>query len=309
MKIFNSIADFTPKRQTVVTIGTFDGVHIGHRKIVERLIQSAQSENCDSLLLTFSIHPRMVLESAAAVSLLTTTDEKEELLSHTFLDFLVVHPFDEKFSDLSPRDFVKKILVDSFNVRKIIIGHDHRFGKNRMAGYADLVDYGEEFGFSVEQIPAQEVADVSVSSTRIRKAISEGRIELANSYLGYNYLLSGIVVEGQRLGRTIGFPTANIAVTDPSKLIPANGVYVVEWRYGNQVVNGMLNIGFRPTVGGKTLSVEVHFFNLDKDLYGQNITLGIIARLRDERRFDGIDSLKLQLEADRNTALTLLNDC
>lgn len=251
----------------------------------------------------------MVLESAAAVSLLTTTDEKEELLSHTFLDFLVVHPFDEKFSDLSPRDFVKKILVDSFNVRKIIIGHDHRFGKNRMAGYADLVDYGEEFGFSVEQIPAQEVADVSVSSTRIRKAISEGRIELANSYLGYNYLLSGIVVEGQRLGRTIGFPTANIAVTDPSKLIPANGVYVVEWRYGNQVVNGMLNIGFRPTVGGKTLSVEVHFFNLDKDLYGQNITLGIIARLRDERRFDGIDSLKLQLEADRNTALTLLNDC
>lgn len=308
MKIFNSITDFRPQRQTVVTIGTFDGVHIGHRKIIERLVQTATAENCDSLLLTFSTHPRMVLESASAVSLLTTTEEKERLLSQTLLDILVIHRFDEAFSELSPHDFVKQVLVNAFSVKKIIIGHDHRFGKNRMAGYQDLVSFGEEFGFLVEQIPPQEISDVSVSSTRIRKAISEGNIALANRFLGYHYMLTGTVVKGRQLGRTIGFPTANIAIADSSKLIPVNGVYVVECRFESALRYGMMNIGTRPTVDGRNRSIEVHFFDFNADLYGQEISIGIIDRLRDEQQFDGIESLRLQLQVDKSVALTLLGN-
>src|SRR5690606_7120538 len=210
LKVFDSIAAFRPEKQTTITIGTFDGVHIGHRKIIDRVVQTAKRTGCESVILTFFPHPRMVLQGTDGIKLLNTLDEKKSLLEKTGLENLIIHPFDAEFASLSARDFVETVLVKQLNIQKIIIGHDHRFGRNRDAGIDDLILFGKEFGFEVEQIPAQEIDDVSVSSTKIRNALTDGKMDLANSYLGYPYSLSGKVIKGKQLGRTIGFPTANI---------------------------------------------------------------------------------------------------
>jgi riboflavin kinase/FMN adenylyltransferase len=292
----------------VVTIGTFDGVHIGHRKILERIIHSAQELDCNSIVLTFFPHPRMVLQEGSDVKLLNTMEEKIALLEAIGIDNLIIHPFDKEFSRLTAEEFVKEILVDKLHIQKIIIGYDHRFGRNRTADINDLIHYGTAYGFEVEQISAQEINDNAVSSTKIRNAILEGNSALAKEYLGYNYFFSGTVVKGKQLGRTIGFPTANIHIEEDYKLIPKNGVYVVKGTCNEEILFGMMNIGTRPTVEGKSQTIEVHFFDFDKDIYNQHITIEIQEFIRDEHKFESLDELKNQIQKDKVFSINFLNN-
>lgn len=307
LNIYHSIHEFTTTKKTVFTLGTFDGVHVGHTKIIERLL-NASSEDEQSLVLTFFPHPRMVLQKESDIKLLNTIQERTALLQKAGLQNLIIHPFDQAFSRLTAEEFVKNILVDIFNIKKIIIGHDHRFGRNRTANIDDLILYGKEYDFEVEQISAQEIDEVSISSTKIRKALTAGKIALANEYLGYNYSFSGTVVHGKKLGRTIGFPTANLKIEESYKLIPANGVYAVKCKVGNQDVNGMLNIGTNPTVEGQGISIEVNLFEFDSDIYGEKITVEMIKRIRDEHKFASVDELKAQLSKDQNFALQIFGN-
>jgi len=302
-----SISNYDKKHSTAITIGTFDGVHIGHRKILERLIKTGKSLQLKSTVLTFFPHPRMVLQKDADIKLLNTLEEKQQILGEIGLDYLIVHPFTRTFSRLSATEFVRDILVGELKVKKIIIGYDHRFGRNRNANVEDLVAFGETFDFEVEEIPAQEVDDVSVSSTKIRRALTEGDIRTANAYLGYEYLLTGTVAIGKGLGRQLDFPTANLQIAETYKLIPRNGVYVVRSRIGGKLVYGMMNIGFNPTVNGKEKRIEIHFFDFGGDLYGKRLQVSITDRIRDEHKFDSLEELKKQLEEDRRTSLALIS--
>lgn len=288
-------------------MGTFDGVHAGHRKILERLTQNVENGKYESLVLTFFPHPRMVLQEQSGIKLLNTIPEKIDLLEKIGIENLVIHPFDESFSRLTAQEFIKNILLDKLHIQKIIIGHDHRFGRNRTANIDDLITFGKEYDFEVEQISVQEVNDVSISSTKIRNALMEGNMALANEYLGYEYFLTGTVYKGKQLGRTIGFPTANIQIEENYKLIPRNGVYVVKSTINQKTVFGMMNIGFNPTVAGEHLFIEVHYFDFISDLYDQEIRVSILEYLRPEQKFDSVDLLKEQLEKDKNTALTYIN--
>jgi riboflavin kinase/FMN adenylyltransferase len=306
LKVFTSISEFNSTQKTIVTIGTFDGVHIGHQKIIEKLIQGTENSDYESLILTFFPHPRMVLHEASSIKLLNTINEKSGFLKKMGLDNLVIHPFDKEFSNLSAEEFVKTILVDSFNIQKIIIGYDHRFGKNRAANIDDLIAFGDKYGFEVEQISAQEVDSVSVSSTKIRDAIANGTMAVANEFLGYNYLLSGKIIKGKQLGRTIGFPTANIKIEENYKLIPKNGVYIVKSIIQEKTVFGIMNIGLNPTVNGEDLSIEVHFLDFDIAIYNTEITVLVINRIRDEQKFSSIDLLKAQIQKDKNYAISYI---
>lgn len=303
MKIFNSIQEFTTNTPTIVTLGTFDGVHKGHKSILEKITSSSKNTGCESVLLTFFPHPRMVLQQNTDIKLLNTIKEKAMLLEQHGIDNLIIHPFDHAFSRLTAEEFVKNILVDKFMVRKIIIGYDHRFGRNRTADINDLIQYGEEYNFEVEQISALEINEVSVSSTKIRNALNAGYLETANRYLGYPYFLTGNVVKGKQLGRTIGFPTANINITESYKLIPDKGVYVVSSEIAGKTVYGMMNIGNNPTVGGVAESIEVHFFDFNSDLYNQEIRVNIHYKIRNEIKFPSVNHLKEQLKEDQKTSL------
>ena len=308
MKVFSSINEFNSTKKTIVTIGTFDGVHIGHQKIIEKLIQGSKNSGYESLILTFFPHPRMVLHGTSSIKLLNTIDEKSSLLERMELDNLIIHPFNKEFSNLSAEEFVKKILVDALNIQKIIIGYDHRFGKNRAANIDDLIGFGEKYGFEVEQISAQEIDSVSVSSTKIRDAIANGTMAVANEYLGYDYLLSGKIIEGKQLGRTIGFPTANIKIEENYKLIPKNGVYIVKSIIQENTVFGIMNIGLNPTVNGEDLSIEVHFLDFDMAIYNTEISVSVINRIRDEQKFTSIDLLKAQIQKDKNYAISYIKN-
>ncbi len=303
MKIFNSISSFHSSKPTIVTIGTFDGVHLGHKKILDQIIANAHTLDCESLVLTFFPHPRIILQEGTEMKQLNTLDEKKALLENLGIDNLVIHPFDKEFSRLTAEEFVKEVLVDRFKLKKIIIGHDHRFGRNRTANIDDLVVFGETYGFAVEQISAKEINEVSISSTKIRKALDEGDVELANEYLGYNYTLTGVVSKGKQLGRTIGYPTANISIEEDYKLIPANGVYIAKSHINGAPVFGMMNIGTRPTVNGTSQSIEIHFFDFNQDLYNQKITVSLLKKMRAEQKFDSLEALKRQLGADKEMAL------
>jgi riboflavin kinase/FMN adenylyltransferase len=307
LKLFHSINDFQSTKKTILTLGTFDGVHIGHKKILERITQNTENGKYESLVLTFFPHPRMVLQEKSEIKLLNTISEKTELLEATGIENLIVHPFNESFSRLTAEEFVHTILVDKFQIQKIIIGHDHRFGRNRTANIDDLIAFGKEYDFEVEQISAEEIQDVSVSSTKIRNALKEGNMALANEYLGYNYFLNGTVVKGKQLGRTIGFPTANIHIEEDYKLIPKIGVYVVEAFINEEIVYGMMNIGFNPTVNGDKQTIEVHLFNFDKDIYDQNIKVSLLHYIREEQKFGSVDALKAQLHQDQIEALAFIN--
>jgi riboflavin kinase/FMN adenylyltransferase len=307
LKIFHSIKDFSSPKKTILTLGTFDGVHIGHKKILEKITQNTENEKYESLVLTFFPHPRMILQEESAIKLLNTITEKIDLLEKTGIENLVIHPFDESFSRLTAEEFVREILVEQFHIQKIIIGHDHRFGRNRTANIDDLIDFGKKYGFEVEQISAQEINEISVSSTKIRNALEEGDIVLANKYLGYNYFLTGTIIKGKQLGRTIGFPTANLKIEENYKLIPRNGVYIVSSIINNKTVFGMMNIGFNPTVDGENQTIEIHFFDFEADLYHQKITVSLLHRIRSEQKFDSVVLLKEQLEKDRNYAKAFLN--
>ena len=307
LNIFHSINDFRSTKKTIITLGTFDGVHIGHKKILEKVLQNTDDGQYESLVLTFFPHPRMILKEDSDMKLLNTIDEKIDLLDKIGIQNLVIHPFDEKFSRLTAEEFVKTILVDRFQVQKIIIGYDHRFGRNRTANINDLIAFGEQYDFEVEQISVQEIDAVSISSTKIRTALLTGNMALANEFLGYDYFMSGTVLKGKQLGRTIGFPTANLQIDEKFKLIPRNGVYVVKSILDQKTIFGMMNIGFNPTVAGKNLSIEIHFFDFDADLYDQKISVSLLEYLRPEQKFDSIDLLKQQLEKDKNDALAYIN--
>ena len=308
MKIFHSINEFNSSKKTILTLGTFDGVHIGHRKILEKLTQNTRNGEYESLVLTFFPHPRMVLKGQSDVKLLNTISEKIDLLEKLGVQNLVIHPFDETFSQLTAEEFVKTVLVEKFHIQKIIIGHDHRFGKNRTANIDDLIEFGKQYHFEVEQISVQEINDISISSTKIRNALKEGNMALANEYLGYEYFVTGIVSKGKQLGRTIGFPTANLQIEENDKLIPQNGVYVIKSTINQKTIFGIMNIGFNPTVAGEKLSVEVHYFDFDADLYNQEIRVSILEYLRAEQKFDSVAKLKEQLEKDKNTAMTYIKN-
>lgn len=308
MEIIHSLSNYKHTEKTVVTIGTFDGVHIGHQKIIEQVVSSAKKEGKKAVLLTFFPHPRMVLQKEATIELINTIDEKAALLAKTGIDYLVIHPFSLTFSRLTALDFVRDILSNQLNTSKLIIGYDHHFGKNREGNLEQLTEYSHLYDFEVVEIPAQDINDVSVSSTKIRKALSEKNIKTANKYLGYNFMLTGKVVNGKQLGGTIGFPTANISVKETYKLIPNTGVYVVKSKIDNEIVFGMMNIGFRPTINGNHQTIEVHFFDFDQNLYHQNLTVEILYFLRDEQKFSSVEKLISQLKTDKSNALNHLQN-
>jgi riboflavin kinase/FMN adenylyltransferase len=309
LKTFWSILDFNSRiKKNIVTIGTFDGVHLGHKSILEKMKSTTLNNPYESLVLTFFPHPRMVLQQDSSIKLLNTIDEKANLLEKYGIDNLIIHPFDETFSNLSAEKFVKDVLVDKLNIHKIIIGHDHRFGKNRTADINELIAFGKKFGFEVEQINAKEINEIAVSSTKIRNALSEGNIKIANEYLGYSYFISGQVIEGKKIGRTIGFRTANIQINESYKLLPKNGVYVVSSEIDNVLHFGMMNIGKNPTIGENKQSIEVHFFELNRNLYKENLEISILNYIRDEQKFNTIDELKIQLEHDKAFSLSFIKN-
>jgi len=308
LKIVKHIANFSTDEKTFVTIGTFDGVHFGHQKILEKLVSEAKEAGKKAVLLTFFPHPRMVLQKDATIELINTIDERAKLLKKTGLDYLIIHPFSKEFSKTTALEFVKDILVDTFNISKLIIGYDHHFGKNREGNIEQLTEYSHKYNFTVEEIPAQDIDDVSVSSTKVRRALAAGNLKTANNYLGYNFMLNGVVVNGKKLGGKIGYPTANIDVKEAYKLIPKTGVYVVRSFIENNLVFGMMNIGNRPTVNGNHQTIEVHFFDFNEDLYHKSLTVELIYFLRDEHKFDSLDSLVLQLKEDENMARAYLKN-
>ncbi len=306
MSKIKNIESYKAIKSSVVTIGTFDGVHIGHQKIVRQLIESSHLNDLTSVILTFFPHPRMVLQKDANIKLLNTIEERSQILKDLGLDYLIIKGFSLEFSRLSAEDFVKTILVDKLRAKKVIIGYDHRFGRNRNADIQDLKRFGEKYEFDVEEISAQDVNDVSVSSTKVREALKNGDIKKANAYLGYNFMLSGTVIKGRELGRQINFPTANIRIEEDYKLIPKQGSFVVSSKIDDHIVHGMMNIGVNPTVNGDKESIEVHFFDFNKDIYGQNIQVNLLSRIRDEQKFGSVEALKNQLKKDKNTALEFL---
>ena len=294
----HNISEFQKGEKTFVTIGTFDGVHFGHQRILEKLVSDAKNAGKKSILLTFFPHPRMVLQKDSSLELINTIEERKNLLAKTGLDYLIIHPFSKEFSRLTALAFVRDILVNQFNVSKLCIGYDHHFGKNREGNITQLQEYSKLYDFDIEEIPAQDIDDVSVSSTKIRKALAEGNVKTANTYLGYSFMLNGNVVNGKQLGGKIGFPTANIDVEEAYKLIPKTGVYVVRSTFKNEIIYGMMNIGKRPTVDGKHQTIEVHFFDFNQDLYEQSLTVELLYFLRDEHKFDSVEHLISQLQKD-----------
>lgn len=281
---------------------------MGHRKILDKVIAEAELRNEESVVLTFYPHPRFILNENSDLKLLNTIEEKTELLSKTGLDALIIHPFSKEFANLSAEEFVKTILVDQLHVSKIIIGYDHKFGKNRTADIHDLIQFGAKYNFEVEQITAQELDEIAVSSTKIRTALGEGNITLANNYLGYPYSLSGKVIHGNQIGRTIGFPTANIQMADTFKLIPKKGVYVVRCLIKDRLVKGVMNIGNRPTVDGTSLSIEVHLLDFDATLYGFEISVYLLDFIRKEQKFENLEALTSQIEDDKKKAIQFLKN-
>lgn len=290
----------------MVTIGTFDGVHIGHQKIIEKLVNEANASNKKSVLLTFFPHPRMVLQKDVSIKLINTIDERAQHLEKLGLDYLIIHPFSREFSRLTALDFVRDILVNQLNISKLIIGYDHHFGKNREGNIEQLTEYSHLYDFTVEEIPAQDIDEVSVSSTKIRKALANGHLKTANSYLGYNFSVTGKVVNGKQLGGKIGFPTANIDIPEDYKLIPKTGVYIVKSTIENATIYGMMNIGNRPTVDGEHQTIEVHYFNFDQNLYGKELSIELLYYLRNEQKFDSVSGLISQLKKDKQNSMLFL---
>lgn len=308
MKIYYNIDEFKATNKSVTTTGTFDGVHLGHNVILNKLKQAAQNFGGETVLLTFFPHPRMVLQPENTdLRLLNTIDERIELLKKSGIDHLIIHPFSKEFSRLSSIEFVRDILVSKLNTHKLVIGYDHHFGRNREGSFIHLKEFGPLYGFEVEEIPAQDIEQINISSTKVRNSLNNGNIKAANQFLGYHYFIKGTVVEGEKIGREIGFPTANIKVKEWYKLIPANGVYAVNIILNEIKHNGMLNIGNRPTLNGNDITIEVNIFNFNANIYNNEIRIEFIDRIRDEQKFDKLDELKQQLEIDKKTSIQLLS--
>lgn len=331
MKIYNQLSEFKKLDNAVVTIGTFDGVHFGHQKIVKRLCELAKAKGGESVILTFFPHPRMIIDPENQdLKLINTISEKAEILERLGVDHLIITPFTRDFSNLSPGEYIKNILIETIGTKHIIVGYDHRFGKDRKGGMAELVDFSETFNYTIEEIPEQDINDVAVSSTKIRNAVLEGDVALAATYLGYNFSINGPVIKGDKIGRTIGFPTANIFVEETYKLIPSDGIYAVTVEMDLEVktqkskveipdsslngelstlnsklitYKGMAYIGQRPTINGMTRNIEVNIFDFDREIYGQNIKMNFLKFLRHDVKFNGLEELTTQLHQDKLDAL------
>ena len=310
MKIFNGFEELTTIKNAVLTIGTFDGVHIGHQKILQKLQEEAYKIDGETVLFTFYPHPRMVLNPTNhGLKLIQTQEEKIEKLKKIGLENLIVQPFTSEFSNLSAKDFVEKFLIEKLNVKKLVIGHDHQFGKNREGTLEFLKEMSVKHNFEVIEIPAQEINEVNISSTKVRKAIESGDIDVANAYLGFPFELNGVVVKGKQLGRTIGFPTANIELKSDIKILPKKGVYAVEIQLSDYThYIGMMNIGNRPTISNELKeTIEVNIFDFNQSIYSNEIKVKLFGRIRDEFKFDSIEKLKEQLIKDEKTCRNYFN--
>jgi riboflavin kinase/FMN adenylyltransferase len=307
MKIYNDINEFQEIKNAVVTIGLFDGVHLGHVKILDRLKKIAQNEQGETLAITFNPHPRLVLNKEnAQIKLLNSLSEKIKLLEKAGLDHLLIIPFTEKFAELSPDEFIGKILIEKIHPSHVVVGYNHTFGKNAGGDFIDLRNFAIEKKFKVEEVAAQKLGKSGISSSKIRLLLEKGEIEEANAMLGYPYFISGKVVRGQQLGKLLGFPTANIEPEDKNKLIPAKGVYACRVERLGKIYKGMANIGNRPTVNGSSLTIEANIFDFDDDIYYETISIHLIARIRDEKKFGSLDLLKKQLSEDRESISKML---
>jgi riboflavin kinase/FMN adenylyltransferase len=307
MKIYEGLGEFPILKNAVVTSGTFDGVHLGHQKILQRVLEIAERIDGETVLITFWPHPRLVLfPEEHKLRLLSTFEEKAKLLRELGIDHLISIPFTKEFSELSSQEFIENVLVNKIKCKKLVIGYDHRFGKNREGSFEYLQANHLKFGFELEEIPRQDVDDIGISSTKIRKALEVGDVTMALNYLGRPYELNGLVIKGQQIGRSIGFPTANIHIPNDYKLVPRDGVYAVQAAVNGNLYKAMLNIGNRPTVDGSKKTVEAHLFDFQGDLYDMQITIYFKAFLREERKFDGLEQLKAQLKLDQVTAKKLL---
>jgi riboflavin kinase/FMN adenylyltransferase len=308
VKLHTNLEQFKA-RKPVVTIGTFDGVHLGHQKVILRLQEFAKQHDGETIIFTFHTHPRLITSpNENNLRLLTTLNEKIKLFEKYGIDHLIIYTFDKSFSELTYSEFVEKLLVDKIGTHCLVVGYDHKFGKNREGGFDYLKKCAEKFKFEIERLDALLVEEDSVSSTKIRNALQNGEIEKANHYLGYQFTLHGTVVEGKQLGRKLGFPTANIEASDKNKIIPGYGVYAVKVELNGAEYNGMLNIGTRPTFNNNAdnRSIEVNIFDFEGDIYGKEITLAFVGKIRDEQKFDNIEMLVNQLEKDKIEALLIL---
>ena len=308
MKVLNDIEKWHFKERGIVTIGTFDGLHLGHKKILNRLNQIRDNEGGKSIVFTFDPHPRKVLfPNQNDLQLITDLQEKTELLKSLDIDYTIVYPFTKEFSQIEPEKFIKEILVDKLHVKTLVIGYDHKFGKNRDGNIDTFKKAAPIYGFKVEEIAAQDIDNINISSTKIRKALFDGDVKAAAQFLGHTYFLNGTVVHGKKLGRTLGIPTANIKVNDTNKLIPKMGVYFVGVEVQDFKGYGMMNVGTNPTTeNDKHLKLEVNMFNFDKDIYGQNIKVEFIQRLRDEKKFNSIDELVAEIKNDEKICKSLI---
>jgi len=307
LKVYKSLQEFTPLEKAVVTTGTFDGLHVGHQKIIDTLQTIANAIDGETVIITFHPHPRLVLfPDDNDLKLLSTLEEKIQLLEKSGINHLIIIPFDKTFSRLTSLEFVRDILINTIGTKKLVIGYDHHFGRNREGNFESLKELAPLYNFDVEEIPAQDINQVAVSSSKIRTALLDGDIATAKEYLRYNYKITGLVVKGNQLGRTIGYPTANILVNDKYKLIPANGVYAVNILIGENKYIGMMNIGIRPTIDGTSRTIEVNIFDFESDIYNQQITIEFVTHIRAEQKFDGLEALKNQLKTDKDIAQKIL---
>tara|TARA_B100000963_G_scaffold107006_1_gene92993 strand:- start:48072 stop:49004 length:933 start_codon:yes stop_codon:yes gene_type:complete len=306
MEVIHNIKNYQPKKPSILTIGTFDGLHIGHQKIIHNLVSKAKKEDLCSLVLTFFPHPRMVLQKDTQLKMIDTIEEKRQLLEKLGVEILIIQPFNREFSRMTALEYTRDILVNGLGISKLIIGYDHRFGRNREATIEDLKHFGLDYNFTVEEIPVQDVESIAVSSTKIRNAIITGHIKKANQFLGRHFLLCGTVVKGDKIGRKMGYPTANILIKEEYKLKPQNGVYLVQCHLYNQKFFGMMNVGKRPTISGKETQIETHFFEFEEDLYGKKLKIELLEKIRDEQKFDSLELLVEQLGVDKKNCQELI---
>jgi riboflavin kinase/FMN adenylyltransferase len=308
MNIYHNINDFKAVKNAVVTIGTFDGVHLGHRKIISRIKELADECDGETVILTFFPHPRMILHPEdESLKLINTIQEKAGLLESLGVDHLIITPFSRDFSNQTAEDYIRDVLVNKIGTKKIVIGYDHRFGKDRLGGLDALLKWAPEYGYEVIEIPEQDINDVTVSSTRIRAALLDGNIDLANAFLGYPFFISGIVGRGDKIGRQIGYPTANIIIEETYKLIPSDGIYSAKVIVKGETYKGMAYIGTRPTINGITRNIEVNIFDFDTEVYGEDIRMAFYHFVRGDIKFTGLDELIVQLAKDKADVLNLLS--
>ena len=309
MKTYHHIDDFMPVNNAVVTIGTFDGVHLGHRKIISRIKELAEATGGETVILTFFPHPRMILNPEdESIKLINTIAEKATLLEQLSVDHLIITPFSRDFSNQTPEDYIRDVLVNKIGTNKIVIGYDHRFGKDRSGGLDDLLSLSPVYKFEVIEIPEEDINEVAVSSTRIRQALLAANIELANQFLGYPFFITGKVIRGDQIGRQIGYPTANIHVEEKYKLIPADGIFAVKVQHEGNNYKGMAYIGSRPTINGMTRNIEVNLFDFDQEIYNDTIRMEFLYFVRGDVKFEGLDELKAQIARDKEDVLRLLGN-